>query len=176
VLLRRLAPKAERPPLPDLMVMDGGKGQLSVALDVLNRMGLKEINAAGIAKARAGRPGKEEDRVFIPGRKNPVHFTRNSRGLRLLQLIRDEAHRFALDYHHKLRRKTGLKSLLDEIPGVGARRRGILLKQLGSVKRIQQAGEEDLAAIPGITRQVAHNIAVFFEDRSGWKDGQPEER
>ncbi len=167
VLVRRLTHKPERPPLPDLMILDGGKGQLNVALDVLNQMGLKGIDAVGIAKARPGQAGKGEDRFFIPGRKNPVRFARNSRGLHLLQRIRDEAHRFALDYHHKLRHKARLRSLLDEIPGVGPTRRKALLKHLGSLQRIQDATENELTAVPGMNRQVARNIVSFFQDRMG---------
>ncbi|MBM4466164.1 MAG: excinuclease ABC subunit UvrC [Chloroflexi bacterium] len=137
--------------LPDLIIVDGGKGQLNAALEVLEEYGLKgEVPAVGLAK--------EREEIFLPGRSEPLVLPRDSQGLQLLQRIRDEAHRFAIGYHRQLRTKKSLASILEDIPGIGPRRRQALLKHFGSVEAIRQAPVEELAAVKGMTRKAAENI------------------
>ncbi len=129
VLKRRFARAKEEGSYPDLLVVDGGKGQLNVALEVLRELEINEVDAVGLAKMRVERAPqspelvRSEERVFLPGRKNPVVLRRNSNALFLLQRVRDEAHRFAITYHRQLRRRERLRSVLDSIPGVGPTRR-----------------------------------------------------
>jgi excinuclease ABC subunit C len=137
--------------LPDLVLVDGGKGQLHAALVVLDEFELRD--AVAIAAL-----AKREEELFVPGRSEPVMLPRNSQGLFLVQRIRDEAHRFAVEYHRRLRGQQGIASQLDQIPGIGPRRRQVLLKAFGSVEAIREASVEDLAAVPGMTRRVAEQI------------------
>jgi excinuclease ABC subunit C len=137
--------------LPDLIIIDGGKGQLNAALEVLEEYGLKgEVPAVGLAKKR--------EEIFLPGRSEPLVLPRDSQGLYLLQRIRDEAHRFAIGYHRKLRAKKSLASMLEEIPGIGPKRRQALLQHFGSIEAIRQASVEELAAVKGMTRKAAKSI------------------
>jgi excinuclease ABC subunit C len=134
--------------LPDLLIVDGGKGQLGVAIEVLKEFDLfTQVPVAGLAKQR-------ED-VFLPGRAKPVLLPRRSQGLFLVQRVRDEAHRFAITHHRARRRRTGIASQLDSIPGVGPSRRRALLKAFGSLDAIRMASVEQLAGVPGIPRTVA---------------------
>ncbi len=142
--------------LPDLLVIDGGKGQLSSALAVLQEHGLEHIPACGLAK--------EEELIFLPGRSDPVRLPENSPALKMLQRLRDEAHRFAVTYHRQLRGKRNLKSMLEEIEGIGAVRRRELLRAFGSVERIREAGLEELAAVPGMNRRAAQAVYDFFRE------------
>jgi excinuclease ABC subunit C len=164
VLMRRYARAKQVGDYPDLLVVDGGIGQLNVALEVLRELGISEIDAVGLAKLRVERDPRaseihhSEERVFLPGRKNPVVLRRNSTALFLLQRVRDEAHRFAITYHRALRRKERLRSLLDEIPGVGAARRRRLLRHFGSVRRMREASVEDLMQVSGISAPLAETI------------------
>jgi excinuclease ABC subunit C len=164
VLERRYRRAKETGDFPDLLVVDGGKGQLNVALEVLRTLGIGEVDAVGLAKMRVERDPRaekierSEERVFLPGRRNPVILRRNSNALFLLQRVRDEAHRFAVTYHRTLRGKERLRSVLDAIQGVGAERRRRLLRAFGSVKRIRAAGVEELAAVPGISETLAKTI------------------
>jgi excinuclease ABC subunit C len=137
--------------LPDLVIIDGGKGQLNAALEVLEEHGLKgEVPAIGLAK--------KQEEIFLPGRSEPLVLPRDSQGLYLLQRIRDEAHRFAIGYHRKLRAKKSLASILEEIPGIGPKRRQALLKHFGSIEAIRQASVEELAAVKGMTRKAAEMV------------------
>ncbi|HXQ24360.1 MAG TPA: excinuclease ABC subunit UvrC [Candidatus Acidoferrales bacterium] len=164
VLKRRFTRAKQEGSYPDLLVVDGGKGQLNVALEVLRELEISEVDAAGLAKMRVDRDAyapevtRSEERVFLPGRKNPVILKRNSNALFLLQRVRDEAHRFAITYHRQLRSKERLRSVLDGIPGVGSGRRKRLLRHFGSVRRIGEASVEDLAQVPGISRALADRI------------------
>jgi len=164
VLERRFARAKEEGVIPDLIVIDGGKGQLNVALEVLRSLGIDSVEAVGLAKDRVERNPHavdlrhSEERVFLPGRKNPVILRRHSNALFLLQRIRDEAHRFAITYHRKLRTRERIRSLLDAIPGVGPVRRRRRLRQCGGVRRIREASIDELLEIPGITRVVAERI------------------
>ncbi len=164
VLQRRLRRGKEEGVLPDLLVVDGGKGQLGVAVTVLQELGLDSIEVIGLAKDRVERAPRSptirhsEERVFLPGRKNPVFLRRHSNALFLLQRVRDEAHRFAITYHRKLRRREQLRSLLDGIPGVGPIRRRRLLRHFGSVRAMREASVEELSQVPGVSRALAEQI------------------
>lgn len=135
--------------LPDLIVIDGGKGQLNAALAVELELGI-EIPTVGLAKRL--------EEVFMPGRPNSILLPRNSQALFLLQRIRDEAHRFGLTYHRKLRGQRQTRSALDEIPGIGEKRRQALLKHFGSVDEMKQASLEELGRAPGMNRPTAEKL------------------
>lgn len=165
ILRRRLERGIEEDNLPDMILIDGGKGQLGVLTEVLATLGLKErIGTVGIAKSRvlANVRGKvverTEERFFLPGRKNPITFRHGSAAGFLLERLRDEAHRFAITYHRKLRRRQGLRSRLDQIPGIGPARRKALLKYFGSLKRLQEAGLEEIQKVPGLSRGLARSL------------------
>ncbi len=165
VLIRRLSRGIEEKKLPEMILIDGGKGQLGVLSAVLKEFQLEDdIGAVGIAKSRvlANVRGKvverSEERFFLPGRKNPVSFRHGSASLFLLERLRDEAHRFAITYHRKLRSKASLHSSLEDIPGVGPARRKALLKHFGSLKRIRAATLDDLQQMPGISGELAETI------------------
>ncbi|MCE7978535.1 MAG: excinuclease ABC subunit UvrC [Nitrospira sp. NTP1] len=134
---------------PDLILIDGGLGQLSAALEGLKQVGQEQIPIMGLAKAR----GEKEERIFLPGRKNPIVLRPTSPATHLVQRIRDEAHRFAVTYHRNLRGKALLSSELDQIPGIGKIRRNRLLKQFGSLPQIASATDEQLrsAGLDAIT-------------------------
>jgi excinuclease ABC subunit C len=164
VLKRRYTRARQDESYPDLLVVDGGKGQLNVALEVLRELQISDIDTVGLAKMRVERAPRDtdlarvEDRVFLPGRKNPVLLKRNSSALFLLQRVRDEAHRFAIGYHRGLRRKERLQSALDSIPGIGSERRKRLLRHFGSVQRVREATVEALAKVHGISPALAAEI------------------
>ncbi|MBI3248884.1 MAG: excinuclease ABC subunit UvrC [Deltaproteobacteria bacterium] len=168
VLIRRYQRALEEHDLPDLLMVDGGKGQLGVAVEVLRELNITEVDLIGLAKMRTERdPFAEEvehssERVFLPGRKNPVILRPNSTALFLLQRVRDEAHRFAITYHRQLRAKERLSSPLDAVAGVGPARRKALLRHFGSLKRIRVATVEELTQVSGITTTVAEAIERFF--------------
>ncbi len=137
--------------LPDLLIVDGGKGQLNVAIEVLKELELFEVvPVVGLAK--------QEELLFLPGRKDPIRLDRSSPELYLVQRIRDEAHRFAVSYQRSLRRKGMTQSRLEEVPGVGNKRRLALLKHFDSIDAIRNASIEEIASVPGMTRQVAERI------------------
>lgn len=165
VLRRRLQRGKDEDCLPDMVLIDGGKGQLSVVVEVLKELDLVgRIGCAGIAKSRvvANVRGhaveRSEERFFIPGRKNPVTLRGGSATLFLLERLRDEAHRFAITYHRKLRKKATLRSSLEDIPGVGPGRRKALLKYFGSLKKIRAASLGELQQMPGLPERVAEEI------------------
>lgn len=163
--------------LPDLILVDGGKGQLNVAVEVMKELGAPDVPLRAIAKSRPvgdkSSREKSEDRFFIPGRKNPVTFSRSPRALRVLQHVRDEAHRFAITYHKKLRRQRNLRSLLEELPGIGTARKRALLRQFGSLARIREASVEELAAVSGMTSTTAADLHRFLADLSNEKTLEP---
>lgn len=135
---------------PDLVLIDGGKGQLSSAVEAMLYLGLQDIQLASIAK--------REEEIFLPDAAEPVIMPRNSQGLFLLQRARDEAHRFAITFHRNLRGKSSVKSALDSVPGIGPKRRKMLIRTFGSVKGIQEASEEQIAASPGMTVKTARQL------------------
>lgn len=165
VLRRRLrrALSGELPP-PDLLLLDGGVQQLNAARRVLAELGLDGIALAALAKggAGAGRHRVTRERVFVPGRKNPIRLRPESDELFLLSRIRDEAHRIAGVYHRLLRRAATLRSGLQEIPGVGPVLRRRLLLHFGSLRRLRQTPLEELARVPGVTARLAQRIAHFL--------------
>jgi len=148
-------------PLPDLMMVDGGKGQLSVAKAVLNEHGLADQPVIGLAKRL--------EEVFVPAQSDPVGIPKTSPALNLLKRVRDEAHRFAVTYHRKLRTKRTVVSELDGIPGVGPARRTALLKSFGSVKKIKEASLEELAGLKGTPKALAKAIYDYFHPEVGDK-------
>lgn len=155
VLERRISKGVEEDNLPDMLLLDGGKGQLQVAVDVLGRFDcLERIDLVAIAKEKAD----EGEKLFRPGRKNPVLLPAHAPTLLYLMRIRDEAHRFGITFHRKLRGKAQLRSRLDAIEGIGPKRKRLLLQALGSVKRITEATVGELAAIPGIGPELARQI------------------
>ncbi len=170
VLRRRLQRGLDENKLPNMILIDGGKGQLGVLTSVLDEFSLRgQVGAVGIAKSRvmANVRGqvveRSEERFFIPGRKNPVSFRHGSACLFLLERLRDEAHRFAITYHRQLRSKATLRSSLEDIPGVGPKRRKELLKYFGSLKRIRSASLEDLRQMPGLPLPLAETIYQTFQ-------------
>jgi excinuclease ABC subunit C len=136
--------------MPDLVIIDGGKGQLSAALEVMEELDLTEIPVVGLAK--------ENEEIFVKGRALPIMLPRTSQSLFLVQRIRDEAHRFAITYHRGLRQKRAIASALDDIPGVGPARKRALLRRFGSLKGIREAELDELAAVPGMSRPVAEAV------------------
>jgi len=148
----------EGKPLPNLVLIDGGKGHLKSGHDVFEALGLLDrVDLACIAKGKY-RNNLETDEVYLLQKKDPVLFKENSPSRFLMQRIRDEAHRFAISYHRQLRGKEALSSPLENIPGVGKKRRLLLLKQFGSLENIRNASVEELAALPGITRSLAEKL------------------
>jgi excinuclease ABC subunit C len=142
--------------MPDLVVVDGGRGQVSAAKAALDELGLHDLPLAGLAK--------EREELFLPGRLQPVVLPATSAALYLVQRLRDEAHRFAITFHRELRRKATVRSVFDDLPGIGPRRRQALLRVFGSVKRIREAPIEQVAAVPGIGPALAARIKAGLED------------
>jgi excinuclease ABC subunit C len=173
VLSRRFAGKDN---LPDLVVVDGGKGQLNVALLVLKDLKIK-MDVIGLAKeerakfctkgAGKKKAAKSEDRVYLPRRKDAVFLSAWPQALRILQQARDEAHRFALSYHQKVKQEDDKRSILDDIPDIGEARKKILLKHFGSGKRVAEASLDALQKVPGIGKSLAGEIYAYWRTRRG---------
>ncbi len=143
---------------PDLLLVDGGKGQISMAMAVLRELGLENhFQVAGIAKKNSDK-GESQDKIYLPNRANPVNFDHAQKALFLLQRLRDEAHRFAITFQRKRRLKRAETSILDKIPGIGRKRKQILLKKYKSIDNIKNASIEELASIPGMNLQTAQNL------------------
>jgi excinuclease ABC subunit C len=149
--------RKEERPLPDLLLIDGGKGQLAAACEALAELGVSDLRVIGLAKRL--------EEIFLPGDPQPHNLPRTSSALKLLQHVRDEAHRFAITYHRQLRQKRSLRSLLDEIEGVGPVRRKALLVHFGTLKALQQASASDIEQVESIPNPLAERIAAFFADR-----------
>ncbi|MAM02254.1 MAG: excinuclease ABC subunit C [Myxococcales bacterium] len=149
---RRVA--EEGAPIPDLAVIDGGKGQLSASVEALAAQGMSDVTVIALAK--------KNEEVFLPGRADPIRLDRRQRALHLLQRIRDEAHRFALRYNRKLRTKRTLHSELGEIPGVGPKRQQLLLKRFGSLRGVKAATREEIGRIPGVSEALASRILTYL--------------
>ncbi len=152
---------------PDLLVIDGGKGQLGIALAVLDELGVEGVEAVGLAKARVLKEKtrdadvrRSDERVFVPNVKDPIVLRQNSAPLYLLTRLRDEAHRFAITFHRKTRRKKRIGSVLDRIEGIGPARRRALLKRFGSVAGLKGATVEDMMDVKGISKALAERIAA----------------
>ncbi len=162
---------AESETLPDLVLIDGGKGQLAIAVAVLEELGIQGVALAGLAKSHlkpdtdAADPHQKvrtPERLFLPGRKNPVPFPPHAPSFYLLQRARDEAHRFVNTYHSRLRSRTHLRSSLQDIPGVGERRAKAILRHFGSLARARQATIDELQEAPTVTRPIAEAIYGWF--------------
>jgi len=164
VLSRRFAYSEN---LPDLVVVDGGKGQLNVALSVMKDLKIK-LDVVGLAKEERTiisgsgiikkKDRKSEDRVYLPRRKDAIYLSAWPPALRMLKQVRDEAHRFALSYHHQLKQNNDLRSMLDEIPDIGEARKKMLLVHFGSVLQVKNATIEELQKVPGIGKELAEKI------------------
>jgi len=158
ILTRRYGKGEKSKPYPDLLVVDGGKGHLNIAVSIIKKFKLeKNFEIIGIAKKDAAR-GETNDKVYQPGRANPVNFGREGDLLLFLQKIRDEAHRFAIFFHRKRRDKKSIHSVFDTVSGIGKKRKEILLKHFGSIDRISKATLEELISLPGIDRKIAEEI------------------
>jgi excinuclease ABC subunit C len=143
-------------PAPDLLVVDGGRGQVAVAADVLSEQGLHDTQLIGVAKGPERKAGEEE--IVFPDRHAALELPSDHPGLHLLQQIRDEAHRFAIQGHRARRGKARTTSSLQEIAGIGAKKRQALLSHFGGLKGVQAASIEDLARVPGISRALAQKV------------------
>jgi excinuclease ABC subunit C len=143
---RRLLDESKE--LPDLILIDGGRGQLNAALTALNRLGVEGLTIAGLAK--------REEEIYVPDREEPIRLERRDPALQLLQMVRDETHRFAVSSHRRRRSKRTLHSALDDFPGIGEKRRRLLIERFGSVSGVKQASEQDLVAVLG--RKVGKNL------------------
>ncbi len=159
VLQRRFKRAIEENSLPDLFILDGGKGQLGIALRVADELGIRDdLDWIGIAKEKH----TEGEKLYKPGRKNAILLKSHNPALLYLMRIRDESHRFGVTFHRKLRGKASIASSLDQIPGIGKDRKKKLLKQLGSVKRIREASLHELSQVTGIGKNTAFTIYNFF--------------
>jgi excinuclease ABC subunit C len=144
----------EEKALPDLCVVDGGKGQLGAAAQALRALELGDVQLIALAK--------KQEEVFVPGRRDPVLLDRRDRALHVLQRLRDEAHRFAIRYNRKLRSKRTLRSDLGDIPGVGPQRQRALLTRFGSVQGVKAASLEEIARVPGFSQVLATRILTYL--------------
>jgi len=131
----------EDKPLPDMILIDGGRGQLNAALTALNKLGVEGMMIAGLAK--------REEEIYVPEREEPLRLDRHDPALQLLQMVRDETHRFAVSSHRRRRSKRTLHSELDDLPGIGDKRRRLLIERFGSVSGVKQASEQDLINVLG---------------------------
>jgi len=152
-----LRPKTA-PRLPDLILIDGGKGQLGAACRELEKLGLSDIAIIGLAK--------EFEEIYRPGETEPLRLSHESGALKLLQRVRDESHRLANTYNAELRLKKISESILDEFPNIGERRKAALLKKFGSIQRMRAASVEQIAEVPGFGGKAAAELKVFLEARS----------
>jgi excinuclease ABC subunit C len=190
VLQRRLKRAIEENNFPDLIIIDGGKGQLNIALNVLKKIQIytpltllsrggvtpplqlgnaymrssapDNIDVIALAKGKIRGRKKIQERVFIPHRKNPIIFGPSDPVLHLLERIRDEAHRFAITFHRKLRKKGTLQSLLDNIQGIGPKRKKALIEHFGDIESIKNASIEQLQKVKTITKKIAEKIHNYF--------------
>lgn len=153
-LLARRLKLIETDPEPDLIVIDGGKGQLGMACDVLEELNLTHIPIIGLAK--------EFEEIYLPNSKRPIVIPKNNKALHLLQRVRDESHRFAITYHRKLRSKNISQSSLDDIKGIGKKRKINLLKEFGSIDNIKNASVDELAEVDGMSKNAAQNVFDYY--------------
>jgi len=144
---------------PDLLLVDGGKGQVSAAVEAAARVGLETVPVAGLAKA--------EELVYMPGRRKPVKLSPRSVSLRLLQRLRDEAHRFGVTFHRARRGSAQLRTALDDVEGIGPSRRKLLLRKFGSAEGVLGATETDIASLPGLGPKTALKIKEALKARIG---------
>ncbi len=173
VLLRRFTRGIEENDLPDLVVIDGGKGQLNVAEAVFKDLGIEDLPAVGLAKARTDGDDASPERFFLPGRKNPVVPPQHGGVVQLMARIRDEAHRFAITYHRARRQKGTIRTALTDIPGVGPKRARALLNKLGSIATIRGSSVAEIAALPGFSEGLAQTVLEHLtaaDEKTGDKE------
>jgi excinuclease ABC subunit C len=177
VLKRRLTRAIAENEFPDLWVIDGGKGQLNVAVEVLKEFNLlDQLDVVSLAKQHVLNDGheqavvKSEERVFIPNRKDPIVLPKNSTALFLLVRIRDEAHRFAITYNRELRKRARLRSAIDDIEGIGPVKRRALLRHFGSLRRIREATVDEIAQVKGMTLDLAVKIRTHLDEMAALLD------
>jgi excinuclease ABC subunit C len=142
--------------MPDLILIDGGRGQLGKAIAALGELQINDITLLGVAKGQGRKPGREK--LFLAGARQPLRLPGDSPALHLIQQIRDEAHRFAITAHRQRRGKAQQQSVLDSIPGLGPQRRKVLLKAFGGLQGVRRSGIDDLVAVKGISRALAERI------------------
>jgi excinuclease ABC subunit C len=168
VLLRRYTRALQENDLPDLVLLDGGMGQLHVAQEVLKELNIRDVDLVSLAKERViegtqpARVEKSEEKIFHPQYKTPLVLARRSPLIHFLDRIRDEAHRFAITHHKKVRKKETIKSVLEDIPGIGETRKKELLKHFGSVERLKEATLEQLSTAPKMNSTSAQAVYRFF--------------
>jgi excinuclease ABC subunit C len=150
--------------LPDILLIDGGQGQLGIAADILGELGVGGVTLLGVAKGPDRRPGMEQ--LFLLGREEAFILAADSPALHLVQQIRDEAHRFAITGHRQRRGKAKTRSVLEEINGIGPKRRARLLKQFGGLQGLSRAGIEDIRTVEGISEKLAQEIYAAFHGSS----------
>jgi excinuclease ABC subunit C len=160
VLSRRFRREADPETLPELVLIDGGKGQLAEAVRVFEENGHIGIALVGVAKGEGRKPGRES--LFVPGESRPIRLAPDSAALHLIQQVRDEAHRFALAGHRGRRQKQARHSTLEDISGLGPKRRQALLRQFGGLQAIARAGVDDLLRVKGLSRNLAESIYQRF--------------
>ena len=153
-LLTRRLKMIESDPEPDLIVIDGGKGQLGMACGVLENLNLTHIPIIGLAK--------EFEEIYLPNSKRPIIIPKNNKALHLLQQVRDESHRFAITYHRKLRSKNISESSLDDIAGIGQKRKLNILKAFGTIENVKKASIDELAEIEGMNKKTAENVYNYY--------------
>ena len=147
---------------PDICFIDGGVGQVNIALDVMDTLEISDVNIIGVSKGKARKAG--EEKIIVDSGKKKITLPNNSLALHLIQQIRDEAHRFAITGHRKRRDKSKFKSPLEEIPGLGPKRKQILLKHFGGLQGVLNAGEDEIKKIPGINKTLAEAIYYRFHN------------
>ncbi|MCY4578309.1 MAG: helix-hairpin-helix domain-containing protein, partial [Chloroflexi bacterium] len=138
---------------PDLVLIDGGKGHLGAALQVFLELGINDIPLASLAK--------ENEELFVPMMSEGIMLPRNSQGLYLVQRARDEAHRFAITFHRERRSKKSVQSALDLVPGIGPKRKRMLIRRFGSVRGVSNASLEEIASVPGMTLTLARSVKNY---------------
>ena len=149
--------------LPDMVLIDGGKGQLHAAEEAMHELQIKGLVLLAVAKGKDRKPGKEQ--LFLSGNATATILAADSPALHLIQQVRDEAHRFAITGHRQRRNKQRVTSVLEQIPGIGGKRRQALLKNFGGIQELARAGVEDIACVSGISRELAQKIYNVFHEQ-----------
>jgi len=165
-LIRRYTKAKDTNELPDLIIVDGGKGQLNIALKVLKELEIASCDVIGLAKEEASHTkGLTQEQIFIPLQKDPIILSRHSPILFLLQQIRDEAHRKAISLHRKKRSKTLLTSELDNLQGIGPIKKKQILKHFGSIKKLKEASYEELSAVKSLSKANISTLWAFIQNK-----------